>query len=94
MLADTNRYAPGPHPFTYGGESGRQFVTSDAGANILCYKALNVYQLRSEQWISTQTTRLRHQKGCHFDLDYVEIESQYIRTKYPWRDGEEDENDA
>ena len=94
VLGDTNRYAPGPHPFTYGGESGRQFVTSDAGGNILCYKGLNGYQLRSPQWISAETFRLRHHKGCNFGLDYVEIESQYIKAKHPWRDGEEDEDNA
>lgn len=90
-MFDTNKYAPGPHPYTYGGFSGRQFQTNDTGANILCYKFLNTYQMRTPQWVKAQTFKLRHHKGCNFDLFYVTYDAKKLKPKNPWRDaGKED----
>lgn len=52
-LFDTNKYAPGPHPFKYGGYTGRQFILTKAGTgpNVLCYKFLNNYHLKTESWV-------------------------------------------
>lgn len=93
MLSDTNKFAPGKHPYQYGGPSGRQIITQDKGANILCYKWLNMYQMKTEQWIKAQKWRLRHHKGCNFNLLYVNIDSKYIKTKYVWRDKDKEDDD-
>jgi hypothetical protein len=90
-LFDTNRYAPGPHPFSYGGFTKRQFVTNDKVDNILCYKFLNAYQLKSEAWVKSQTFQLRHHKNCNFDFFYIAYDPKKLKTKHKWRDEDEDE---
>jgi hypothetical protein len=93
-LFNTNKYAPGPHPYTYGGPSGRQIVTNSTGSNILCYKFLNNYQLKSATWVKAQTFKLRHHKGCNFNLFYVEYDASKLKPKHPWRDAKKEEKEA
>jgi hypothetical protein len=90
-LFDTNRFAPGPHPFHYGGFTKRQFVTNDSTNNILCYKFLNAYMLKSETWVRSQTFQLRHHKNCNFDFFYVNYDPKKLKTKHKWRDEDEEE---
>jgi len=90
-LFDTNRYAPGPHPFHYGGFTKRQFVTNDATDNILCYKFLNAYQLKSEAWVKSQTFHLRHHKNCNFDFFYIQYDPKKLKNKQRWREEDDDE---
>jgi hypothetical protein len=71
-LFNTKKYAPGPMPYKYGGSTGKRLVTNATGANILCYKWLNLYQFKTETWVNAQTYRLRHHKGCNFDLPVVD----------------------
>jgi hypothetical protein len=86
-LFDTNKYAPGPHPLTYGGQTRRQFVVSNVkDENILCYKFLNNYQLRSAAWVQSQAYRLRHHKNCNFDFFYVNYDPKKLKTKNKWRE--------
>jgi len=86
-LFDTNRYAPGPHPFTYGGTTRRQFVvTNIQRENILCYHFLNNYQLRSAQWVQAQAYKLRHHKNCNFDFFYINYDPKKLKPKHKWRD--------
>jgi hypothetical protein len=86
-LFDTNRYAPGPHPFTYGGQTRRQFVVTNIQTeNILCYKFLNNYQLRSAAWVQSQAYKLRHHKNCNFDFFYINYDPKKLKTKHKWRD--------
>lgn len=85
-LFDTNKYAPGPHPFTYGGQTRRQFVVSNKQAeNILCYKFLNNYQLKSAAWVQSQAYKLRHHKNCNFDFFYISYDPKKLKTKHKWR---------
>jgi hypothetical protein len=90
-LFNTNRYAPGPHPFHYGGFTKRQFVTNDATDNILCYKFLNAYQLKSEAWIKSQAFHLRHHKNCNFDFFYIAYDPKKLKTKHRWREEDDEE---
>jgi hypothetical protein len=90
-LFDTNKHAPGPYPFTYGGFTGRQFVTQEKGANILCYKFLNNYQFKSEAWIKAQAYKLRHHKMCNFDLLYVDYDAKKLVPKNKWKGGDDDD---
>jgi hypothetical protein len=86
-LFDTNRYAPGPHPFTYGGQTRRQFVvTNIKDENILCYKFLNNYQLKSASWVASQAYKLRHHKNCNFDFFYINYDPKKLKTKHKWRE--------
>jgi hypothetical protein len=86
-LFDTNRYAPGPHPFTYGGQTRRQFVVTNIQTeNILCYKFLNNYQLRSAAWVQSQAYKLRHHKNCNFDFFYINYDPKKLKTKHKWRE--------
>jgi len=91
-LFDTNRYAPGPHPFEYGGFTKRQFVVKNSpnGENILCYKFLNAYQLKSESWVKSQTFQLRHHKNCNFDFFYINIDKKKLKPRHKWREEDED----
>jgi len=91
-LFDTNRYAPGPHPFHYGGFTKRQFVTNDRTNNILCYKFLNNYSLKSEQWVKSQSFNLRHHKNCNFDFFYINIDPHKLRNRRRWREIDDDES--
>jgi len=90
-LFDTNRYAPGPHPITYGGFTKRQFVTNDRTDNILCYKFLNSYQLKSEAWVKAQTFQLRHHKSCNFDFFYVNYDPKKLIARQKWREEDDKE---
>jgi hypothetical protein len=90
-LFDTNKYAPGPHPFHYGGFTKRQFVTNDSTNSILCYKFLNAYMLKSETWVRSQTFQLRHHKNCNFDFFYVNYDPKKLKTRRKWRDEDEEE---
>jgi len=86
-LFDTNKYAPGSHPFTYGGATRRQFVVSNVQTdNILCYKFLNNYQLRSAAWVQSQAYKLRHHKNCNFDFFYINYDPKKLKTKHRWRE--------
>jgi len=86
-LFDTNRYAPGPHPFTYGGQTRRQFVVTNIQTeNILCYKFLNNYQLRSAAWVQSQAYKLRHHKNCNFDFFFINYDTKKLKTKNKWRE--------
>jgi len=93
MLFDTNKYAPGPHPYTYGGQTGRRLITNDTGANVLCYKWLNMFQLKTENWIAAQTYKLRHHKGCNFNLFYKDVDPKKLKPKKPWK-GDDDDDDV
>ena len=93
MLYDTNKYAPGEHPYVYGGSSGRRLMTNDTGANVLCYKWLNMYNLKTEQWVNAQTYKLRHHKGCNFDLFYVEADPSKLKPKSPAKDTGDDDTE-
>jgi len=90
-LFNTNKYAPGPHQFKYGGFTGRQFVTNAQKDNILCYKFLNNYQLKSEGWVKAQAYRLRHHKNCNFDFFYINYDPKKLKTKHKWREDEDSE---
>jgi len=90
-LFDTNRYAPGPHPFHYGGFTKRQFVTNDSTNNILCYKFLNAYMLKSEDWVKSQTFQLRHHKNCNYDFFYVNYDPKKLHPRHKWREEDEEE---
>jgi hypothetical protein len=94
-LMDTNKHAPGKYPFTYGGFTGRQFVTKDpkTTANTLCYKFLNNYQMKSEAWIKAQQFKLRHHKQCNFDLLYVDYDAKLLKPKRKWRGSDDDSDD-
>jgi hypothetical protein len=93
-LFNTNKYAPGPHQFKYGGFTGRQFVTNAQTDNILCYKFLNNYQLKSEGWVKAQAYRLRHHKNCNFDFFYINYDPKKLKTKHKWReDWDSEEHD-
>jgi hypothetical protein len=92
-LFDTNRFAPGPHPFTYGGYTKRQFVVNNSpnGENILCYKFLNAYQLKSEAWVKSQTFALRHHKNCNFDFFYINYDPKKLKPRHKWREEDDSE---
>lgn len=92
-LFDTNRFAPGPHPFTYGGFTKRQFVVNNSpnGDNILCYKFLNAYQLKSEAWVKSQTFQLRHHKNCNFDFFYINFDKKRLKPRHKWREEDDDQ---
>lgn len=90
-LFDTTKHAPGPHPFTYGGSTGRQFVTQDKGANVLCYKFLNDYELKTDAWIKAQAFKLRHHKMCNFDLLYVDYDAKKLVPRNKPKGGDDDD---
>lgn len=90
-LFDTNKYAPGPHPYKVGGSSGSQLVTNDTSANILCYKALNNYALRTDAWVKANPYKTRHHKNCDFNLFYVPFDPKKLVPKKKWRDADEDD---
>lgn len=90
-LRNTNKHAPGKYPFTYAGFTGRQFVTKDKTANILCYKFLNDYQMKSEKWIKAQQFKLRHHKMCNFELLTVDYDPKKLVPKFKWKGAAKDD---
>lgn len=93
-MFNTNKYAPGPHPYKVGGFSGSQLVTNDTKANILCYKALNNYALRTESWIRANPYKTRHHKNCDFNLFYVPFDPAKLKPKHKWRDADDADDEA
>jgi hypothetical protein len=61
-------------------------VTNIQTENILCYKFLNNYQLKSAAWVQSQAYKLRHHKNCNFDFFYVNYDPKKLKSKHRWRE--------
>jgi len=61
-------------------------VSNIKDENILCYKFLNNYQLRSAAWVQSQAYKLRHHKNCNFDFFYINYDPKKLKTKHKWRE--------
>jgi hypothetical protein len=57
-LFDTNKYAPGPHPFKYGGYTGRQFILQKEGTGPNVFLQV-LEQLPSEDRVLGQSLNLQ-----------------------------------
>jgi hypothetical protein len=66
-------------------------VSNIQNDNILCYKFLNNYQVRSAAWVESQAYKLRHHKNCNFDFFYINYDPKKLKTKHKWRENWDDE---